>query len=119
MPARPIRALPPASPVSTVLHMSFSITNTSGTIWNGGTLTLSEVQFQDAVATPNTITITTDDGTGTLIAANTAGTSDPKLSGATAFNEIEVGASLTTAFESAAKTILYTGTIAPGATASV
>jgi hypothetical protein len=99
----------------TSLHLTFAIVNNSGATLNGATLNFNEVQYQDAVATPNVITITSDDGTGTLITANTSANADPFLSGNTQFNEISAGGSTGTNYEFAAETLFYKAPILNGA----
>ena len=77
-------------PVGTNLMLTWSVMNNTGEALNGLSLSYTEVQYQDATATPNTITLTSDDGTGgpTFDATNLTGNTVPNGTGIS-FNELQ------------------------------
>jgi len=106
-------------PVGTNLMLTWSVENNSGEALNGLSLSYTEVQYQDATATPNTITLTSDDGTGGPIfdATNLTGNTVPNGTGIS-FNELQQ-TSTSTVFPdplTEALTATYNQTIPNGAT---
>jgi hypothetical protein len=99
-------------PVGTNLMLTWSVENDTGAALNGLSLSYTEVQYQDAVATPNTISLASDDGNGgsTFDATN--------LTGNTSVNELSAtGGGLVYATpETKALTATYNKSIANGAT---
>lgn len=83
-------------PVGNNLTLTWSVKNNTGQSLPGLSLSYTEVQYQDATATPNTISLTSDNGSGGVSFDSThlMGNTVPNGTGIS-FNELQAGGTTT------------------------